>query len=85
MSHVMFHPAEPGMAFATQFGGLVRSADDGIHWQLVDTGSGRRFWPSELVILTAEPKRIFALLPRHGVVSGAIGPDVATTATSSGR
>ena len=85
VSHVVFHPAEKGVALASQFGGLIRSTDSGVHWQAVDTGSARRFWPSELVILSAAPERVFALLPRRGVLSCGIGAGVASSSTVSGR
>jgi hypothetical protein len=85
VSHVLFHPSEPGVVFASQFGGLVRSTDSGVRWQPVDVGGRHRFWPSALLILSAAPERMFALLPRRGVLSFGIGPDVAGSAAGSGR
>lgn len=85
VSHVVFHPTVPGMVFASQFGGLVRSTDGGAHWQPVDVGGRHRFWPSTLLILSAAPERMFALLPRRGVLSCGIGPNVGSSDTSSGR
>jgi photosystem II stability/assembly factor-like uncharacterized protein len=85
VSYVLFHPTEPGVAFASQYGELVHSTDSGVHWQLVDVGGRHRFWPSALLILPAAPERLFALLPRRGVRSCGIGPDVASAHGPSGR
>jgi photosystem II stability/assembly factor-like uncharacterized protein len=85
VSHVLFHPTEPGVVFASQDGGLVLSTDSGVHWQPVDVGGRHRFWPSTLLILSAAPERLFALLPRRGVLFCGIGPDVASAHGSSGR
>jgi photosystem II stability/assembly factor-like uncharacterized protein len=85
VSHVLFHPSERGVVFASQYGGLVRSADSGVHWQPVDAGGRHGIWPSALLILSAAPEHLFALLPRRGVLSCGIGPDVASAHGSSGR
>lgn len=85
VSHVLFHPSEPGVVFASQYGGLVESADSGVHWHPVDVGGRHRFWPSALLILSGAPERLFALLPRRGVLSCSIGPDVASAHGQSGR
>jgi len=86
VSHVVFHPSERGVVFASQFGDIVRSSDGGEHWQSVDAGGRHRFWPSALLILSAAPGRMYALIPRRGVLSFGIGPQVATSAASpSGR
>ncbi|MGA3024210.1 MAG: YCF48-related protein [Bryobacteraceae bacterium] len=85
VSHILFHPTEHGVVFASQYGGLVQSTDSGVHWQPVDVGGRHRFWPSALLIVSAAPERLFALLPRRGVLSCSIGPDVASAHGSSGR
>ena len=85
VSQILFHPTEPGVVFASQYGRLVRSADSGAHWQPVDFGGRHRFWPSRLLILPAAPEHLFALLPRRGVLTCSIGPDVDSVHGSSGR
>jgi photosystem II stability/assembly factor-like uncharacterized protein len=85
VSQILFHPTEPGVVFASQYGGLVRSADSGAHWQPVNVGGRHRFWPSRLLILPAAPEHLFALLPRRGVLTWSIGPDVDSVHGSSGR
>jgi photosystem II stability/assembly factor-like uncharacterized protein len=85
VSHVLFHPNQPGVAFASQYGGLVHTSDSGVHWQPVDVGGRHRFWPSALLILSAAPERLFALLPRRGVLLCSIGPDVQIVHSPGGR
>jgi photosystem II stability/assembly factor-like uncharacterized protein len=85
VSHVLFHPTEPGVALASQDGGLVQSIDSGVHWQPVDAGGRHGFWPSAILILSAAPEHLFALLPRRGVLTCSIGPDVASARGQSGR
>ena len=85
VSFVVFHPTEPGVAFASQYGGIVSSTDGGVHWQPVDVGERHGSWPSTLLVLAAAPERLFALQPRRGVMYCSIGRNVAATRSTGGR
>ena len=85
VSFVVFHPTETGVAFASQYGGIVSSADGGVHWQPVDVGERHGSWPSTLLVLAAAPERLFALQPRRGVMYCSVGRNVAATRGSGGR
>ena len=85
VSLVLFHPTEPGVAYASQFGGIVSSADGGVHWQPVDVGERHGSWPSTLLVLSAAPERLFALQPRRGVMYCSIGRNAAATSGNGGR
>jgi photosystem II stability/assembly factor-like uncharacterized protein len=60
---VLFHPARPGEAFATQDGRVLRSVDGGRNWQPLDDERDGRVWPAALMVLPELPDRLYALFP----------------------
>jgi photosystem II stability/assembly factor-like uncharacterized protein len=54
--------------YATQFGRVFRSTDAGQHWSPLDPDSHSRIYMLTLLILPGAPERLFALLPRRGVL-----------------
>ncbi len=71
---VLFHPARPGEAFATQDGRVLRSVDGGRNWQPLDDERDGRVWPAALMVLPELPDRLYALFPRRGVSFNAFDP-----------
>jgi photosystem II stability/assembly factor-like uncharacterized protein len=66
---VAYHPQHAGEAFAAQFGEVFQSTDEGATWRLLESGA----YPSTFLILPGLPQRLFALLPRRGIVYTPLG------------
>jgi photosystem II stability/assembly factor-like uncharacterized protein len=84
VSLVLFHPARPGEAFASQGGRVFVSTDGGQRWQPLDDETAGNAGPASLVILSAAPDTLFALFPRRGVYSTGIGMWTAEAGKSVG-
>jgi photosystem II stability/assembly factor-like uncharacterized protein len=68
VSIVLGAPGKPDEFFATQYGRVFRSADAGQHWSPLDPDSHNRVYMLTLLILPGTQERLFALLPRRGVL-----------------
>jgi photosystem II stability/assembly factor-like uncharacterized protein len=84
VSLVLFHPARPREAFASQGGRIFVSTDGGQRWQPLDDEAAGNAGPASLVILSAAPDTLFALFPRRGVYSTGIGMWTAPAGKSGG-
>jgi photosystem II stability/assembly factor-like uncharacterized protein len=74
VSAVLFHPTRAGEAFVSQDGRILRSVDEGRHWQPLDDDTDSKVWPVALVVLPELPDRLYALFPRRGVLFDAFDP-----------
>lgn len=68
VSIVTASPGKPDEFYATQYGRVFRSTDAGQHWSLLDPDLHDVVYMSTLLILPGAPERLFALLPRRGVL-----------------
>jgi photosystem II stability/assembly factor-like uncharacterized protein len=66
---VVFHPQHSGEALAAQFGRVLRSIDGGLSWRPLDDEGRNGAYPSALLLLSGAPQRLFALVPRRGILS----------------
>jgi photosystem II stability/assembly factor-like uncharacterized protein len=69
---VTANPVQPAEFFAVQAGRVWRSIDSGLEWQaLKDVGQDGSY-PAALLVLPEVPDRLFAWVPRRGVLSTAL-------------
>jgi len=77
VSSICVHPTRPGVFFASRFGAIFFSTDDGRSWSRL-TPEGEDL-PSvkQLVVAPADPSHVFALTPSTGIYSIPIaGPSI---------
>jgi Uncharacterized protein related to plant photosystem II stability/assembly factor len=74
VSVVLANPRKAGEFYATQYGRILRSVDGGVHWAPLHPEDSD-VYASAVVILPAKPERLFALLPRRGVLSTLTVPE----------
>ena len=66
VSAICKHPSRPGEIFASQFGAVFSSKDDGRSWKRLSTGEDNEAFRA-LLVLPGKPDRLFGLTQSRGV------------------
>jgi len=69
VSAISKHSTYPGVLFASCYGAVFRSLDDGYSWTLLIRGEGEVASIRELVVAAGMPDRLFAITHNQGVLT----------------